>query len=599
MIFGKYVNKYYLRYAFFFLLGIAMLVLVDMAQLKIPEVLGSLVDMFEGQTITEVIKEQVFSMISTVLIVAAIMCVGRIIWRLSIFHAASHIEADIRHQMYLKAERLSQTFYHSTKVGNIINWFTTDIDTIKEFFGWGTIMMVDAFFMTALTIYKMTTLSGALTLVSFIPIILIVVWGVFVERHLSMKWRNRQAQNDKLYDFSQENFTGIRVIKAFVKETQQLHAFAKVARKNKDMNIDYVRLSVLFDVFISVIVNSIIGLILGFGAWFVYQTVVGQPIYIFGILVELSAGELVQYVGYFDILVWPMMALGQIFTMRSRAKGSLNRITAFLDQKEDIKSPEDGVNLQNCKGEIIFNNMSFAYPDGLMPSLENINCTIKPGETIGIVGKIGSGKTTLVNSLLRLYNLEPNSILIDGIDIMKVNIPSLRDAIGYVPQDNFLFSDKISNNIAFANANLSDEEIENAAEFADVHDNIVGFKDGYETISGERGVTLSGGQKQRISIARAFVKDAPIMIMDDSVSAVDVKTEEKILKNIKEKRAGKTTIIVASRISTVQHLDKIMVLNDGKLEAFDCHEKLLKISKTYKTLAYLQQLEAEVSGGNK
>ena len=263
-------------------------------------------------------------------------------------------------------------------------------------------------------------------------------------------------------------------------------------------------------------------------------------------------------------------------------------------QEEEISDKEDAIELADCKGKITFDHFSFAYPGSTEHSLKDVSFEIKAGEMVGIVGKIGSGKSTLVNSLLHLYNIDRGTIYIDDVDLMDIKIASLRENIAYVPQDNFLFSDNIRNNISFANSKASMNDIRNAAKFADVDDNILGFSDGYETLTGERGVTLSGGQKQRISIARAYIKDAPIMIMDDSVSAVDVKTEETILHNIYENRKGKTTIIIASRVSTVAHLDKILVLKEGEVEAFDTPERLEKISPTYAKMVYLQKLESEL-----
>ena len=460
-------------------------------------------------------------------------------------------------------------------------------------------MLVDALFLSVIVIIKMIRLEWVLSLIIFIPIILIIVWGALVEKHMSLRWENRQKAFDDLYDFSQENFTGIRVIKAFVKETKEIHAFAKVAKKNADVNIDFVKVSVLFDVFISIIISAIMVIIMGFGGWFVYSFVTGNPVVIFNHKVELDAGNLVTFLGFFETLIWPMMCLGQIVSMRSRGKASYKRVAAYLDQEEEIKDQKDAIILENVKGKITFKNFNFKYPGSNNDSLKNINLEIKAGETIGIVGKIGSGKSTFANSLLRLYNLEKDTLLIDDIDIMDCNIASVRDQIGYVPQDNFLFSDKVRNNIAFSNKDIEEEKIIAAAKFAAVHDNIVDFKDGYDTISGERGVTLSGGQKQRISIARAFIKDAPIMILDDSVSAVDVKTEETILNNIKEQRKDKTTLVIASRVSTVSHMDRIIVLNDGMVEAFDNHERLLEISPTYQKMVHLQELEKEVEGGGR
>lgn len=596
MLFGKYINKYYLKYCAFFLIGIIFLIVVDYLQLYVPEFLGQIIDFFDNGSVAGHEKE-IGQIIIYVILVSFGMFFGRVVWRLSIFHASTGIEASLRQEMFLKSERLSQRYYHETKVGNIISWFTTDLETIEEFFGWGTIMLVDASFLSLFVLIKMFILDWALTLITLIPILLIVVWGAIVEKFMSMKWEYRQKETDRLYDFTQENFTGIRVIKAFVKENSQLFAFSKIARKNKDVNIDFVRISVIFDVLISIIIALITSIILGFGGYFVYLTIKGIPLIIFGKEILFSAGNLVTFIGYFDLLIWPMMALGQIFTMRSRAKTSLKRVSNFLDQEEEIKNVDNPIFIKNIKGKIEFKNFSFTYPNGQENSLKNISFVVNPGETIGIVGKIGSGKTTLVNSLLRLYNIDNDKIFIDDVDLMRCDITSLRNEIAYVPQDNFLFSDKVSNNISFGRRNASFEKIRDAAIFADVNDNIVNFKEGYDTVSGERGVTLSGGQKQRISIARAYIKESPIMIMDDSVSAVDVKTEETILKHIKENRKNMTTLVVASRISTVMNLDKILVLDEGKLVGYDSHKELIKTCPVYQKMVYLQELEREVEGG--
>ncbi len=596
MLFGKYINKYYLKYWAFFLIGIIFLIVVDYLQLYVPEFLGQIIDFFDNGSVAGHEKE-IGQIIIYVILVSFGMFFGRVVWRLSIFHASTGIEASLRQEMFLKSERLSQRYYHETKVGNIISWFTTDLETIEEFFGWGTIMLVDASFLSLFVLIKMFILDWALTLITLIPILLIVVWGAIVEKFMSMKWEYRQKETDRLYDFTQENFTGIRVIKAFVKENSQLFAFSKIARKNKDVNIDFVRISVIFDVLISIIIALITSIILGFGGYFVYLTIKGIPLVIFGKEILFSAGNLVTFIGYFDLLIWPMMALGQIFTMRSRAKTSLKRVSNFLDQEEEIKNVDNPIFIKNIKGKIEFKNFSFTYPNGQENSLKNISFVVNPGETIGIVGKIGSGKTTLVNSLLRLYNIDNDKIFIDDVDLMRCDITSLRNEIAYVPQDNFLFSDKVSNNISFGRRNASFDKIRDAAIFADVNDNIVNFKEGYDTVSGERGVTLSGGQKQRISIARAYIKESPIMIMDDSVSAVDVKTEETILKHIKENRKNMTTLVVASRISTVMNLDKILVLDEGKVVGYDSHKELIKTCPVYQKMVYLQELEREVEGG--
>ena len=595
MLFGKHINRYYLKYAPLFILGILALIAVDIIQLLIPEYLGEVVKILQSDGD----KERIITLGIYVLIVAAGMFLGRFLWRITLFNAAFRIEADLRHQMFLKAESLPRQYYHETKIGSIMSWFTNDLETISEYFSWGTIMMVDAVFLGVFTVIKMVRLDVWMTVICFAPLLLVAAWGFLCEKFFMKRWDERQSAYDKVYDFAQENFTGIRVIKAFVKETKEIHAFAKVAKKNADAEISFVRLSVLFDVFIEVIISLIFTCVLVFGGWFVWSFINGHAVPIFGHEINLTADKLVIFIGYLDILIWPMIALGQIVPMRSRSKASLKRVSNFLDAEIRVKNPENAIKLENAKGEITFKNFSFHYPTYDASSLKNISLTIKPGETIGIVGKIGCGKTTLVDVLLMMYNVAPDTLFVDGHDIMSLDIASLRNQIAYVPQDNFLFSDTIENNINFGLENGTTEDAIRGAEFAGVSEDINAFKEGYQTVSGERGVTLSGGQKQRISIARAYVKDAPIMILDDSVSAVDTKTEETILHNIMEERKDKTTLVVASRVSTVAHLDKIIVLNDGQLEAFDTPKNLLKNSPTYQRMVKLQELQAEVEGGTK
>ena len=594
MLFGKYVNKYYLKYAILFIIGIAALIAVDWIQLYIPEFLGEVVKILQENGD----KSRIFTLGLYVLLVAGGMFLGRFLWRITLFNASFRIESEMRHEMFLKAEALQRQFYHETKIGSIMSWFTNDLETITEYFSWGTIMMVDAIFLGVITTIKMVRLDLWMTLICFAPLLLVIVWGFLGEKFFMKKWEERQKAYDELYDFAQENFTGIRVIKAFVKETKEIHAFAKVARKNADKNISFARLSVGFDVFIEVIISLIFTFVLAFGGYFVWSYVQGSPIVLFNHEVNLPPNKLIEFVGYLDILIWPMIALGQIVPMRSRSKASLKRVSAFLDTEIRVSSPKDAIKLDNCSGLIEFKNFSFHYPTYDASSLSNITLTIKPGETVGVVGKIGCGKTTLVNVLLMMYNVAPGTLFVDHNDIMSLDIVSLRNQIAYVPQDNFLFSDTIENNITFGLPESSEEIAIKGAKFAGVDEDIQGFTSGYQTVSGERGVTLSGGQKQRISIARAYVKDAPILILDDSVSAVDTKTEETILHNIMTERKDKTTIVVASRVSTVSQLDKIIVLNEGHLEAFDTPSNLLKTSPTYQKMVKLQELQKEVEGGN-
>jgi ATP-binding cassette subfamily B protein len=424
MLLGKYLNKYYLKYAFFFIVGVLALIAIDYIQTLTPEYLGDIVGIFDkaADTNTQVDLNEVYPLVFGVVGVAFILFVGRFLWRITIFYASKKIEANLRHKMFLKAEKLSTTYYQDNKVGTVMSWFTNDLETIEEYLGWGTIMLVDALFLSLIVIVKMLLLSWQMSLLIFIPVILIVVWGALVEKIMANLWDERQKAYDSLYDFSQENFTGIRVIKAFVKEHQEIRAFAKTARKNKDTNIKFVRLSVLFDVFISIILTTITGCILGFGGWFAYASISGNPISIFGKEIFIDGDTLITFYGYFQELIWPMMALGQIVSMKSRAKASLARITNFLDAEEDIKNPANPIYLDEIKGNITFNNLNFAFPNKDYDALKNISFNIKAGETIGIVGKIGCGKSTLVNLLLRMYNVTNNSILIDGVDIMDMDL---------------------------------------------------------------------------------------------------------------------------------------------------------------------------------
>ncbi len=580
------------------MIGVIALVAGDIAQTEIPKYLGEIVDGIEDSSLS---TERLWVILGIVLAYAGVILVARIVWRLSIFYASRHIEAGLRHDMFEKAERLPVSYYRENKVGKVMAWFTTDIETIGEFFGWGTVMLIDAFFLSVIVIIRMILVDGALTLLAGVPILLIAGWGLLVERFMSQKWEERQKAYDELYDFAQENFTGIRVIKAFVKENKEIHAFAKVAKKNADVNYSFGKISILFDLVIEVIIYMIIAIILGFGGWFVFATVQREPVQIFGSSILLTVGQLVEFTSYFDILIWPMIALGQVIAMRSRSKASLKRITVFLDAPETIKSPDDAIVLENPQGAVKFEHFSFRYPDdgNDEDALNDLTFSIKPGERVGVVGKIGSGKSTLANILLRLYNYEEGKVFIDGIDLMKIDLDSLREAVAYAPQDNFLFSDTIANNIAFSADEVDEDKVIAAAQFADIDSNIKDFPKKYETVSGERGVTLSGGQKQRISLARAYYKHSPILLMDDTVSAVDVKTEETILHNVIEKRQGLTTIVIASRVSTVRHFDKILVLVDGKAEAFGTHDELMETSPAYQKMVYLQQLEAEVQEGGK
>lgn len=590
MVFGKYVNKFYKKYFWHFFFGILTVIFVDCIQLFIPAITGRIIDSITNGGISEGNWQFLIEQIIYIALVGLGMFVGRFLWRICIFGEAVLVQSDLRFDMFEKTEKLSQRYYKVNKTGAILSYFSNDLETIEESFGFGIVQMIDGVFLLVMSLVKMFKLQGVLTLLLLIPVVLLGLCAFFVDKLMEKKYEKRQKAFEDMSDYAQENFTGIRVIKAFVKERKELKQFAKEAKKNKDTNIEYVKVSSLLEVLFNALIYVIFGIILLGGSYLVYLNIKS------GGVEGITIGSLIEFIGYADTLIWPIFALAGTINLIARARTSLKRISNLLDEKVEIVD-DKVVCPTDLKGEIEFKNFNFAYPDDENTLiLKDVNIKIKAGETIGIVGKIGSGKSTLVNMLFRLYNVEDNTLFIDGYDIMHLPIRMVRDTIGYCPQDNFLFSDSIRNNIAFSNPDMSLEEVEKAAEFADVRSNIEEFKDKYETLIGEKGVSLSGGQKQRISIARAIVKDPKILVLDDSVSAVDVKTEETILHNIQKDRKGKTTILIASRVSTVKALDKIIVMNDGKVEAFGTHEECLKNSKTYTRMVELQSLEKEMEG---
>ena len=590
MIFGKYINRYYLKHAPVLLLGILSLLTVDYIQLLIPELyrlvingvnLGQVV--VDGQTMAFT-KEVLFQHICLPMIyIVVLMVIGRFLWRVCFFGSAVRVVADLREQMFDHSRQLSQQYYQVNKVGNLMSLYTNDLDTIQECFGDGILMFFDASVLGILALVKMWRMDIKLTLLALIPAAVMFAIGTVMSQVMTKRWEERQQAFSDLSDFAQENFSGIAVIKAFVKELKELMAFRKLNKENEEINVTYTKIATLLEVLVTLFVESVICVILGYGGWLVYR---GQ----------FNAGQLVEYIGYFEAIVWPIMAISMLIEKTARGKASLNRITELLDAPIDVADRDGVADLKNPRGGIEFRHLNFRYPDGEYDVLKDISFTITPGESVGIVGKTGAGKTALVDLLLRTYNVPDGTLFVDGQDVNTVSIHSVRNACAYVPQDNFLFSDTIAHNIGFGVDDASREDIDRAAALADVRDNIVDFKDGYETVLGERGVTVSGGQKQRISIARALLKNAPILILDDSVSAVDTRTERIILDNLKTSRAGKTTLLIAHRISTVEQLDKIIFIEDGRVEAVGPHDELYRTCNEYRRMVDLQKLEDEVGG---
>ena len=591
MVFGKHINRYYLKNAFLLLLGLAALVAVDYLQLMIPNLYQMVINGMSTGSVTVDGVRVSFDMAflldricMPMVYIILFMVLGRFLWRVCFFGTAIRVEEDLRNRMFHRAGCLSQAYYQRNKVGNLMSLFTNDLDTVQECFGWGIMMFFDAVLLGILAIIKMVKMNWAMTLLSMIPMVLLLLCATIVGKYMTKKWDVRQQAFSNLSDFAQESFSGIAVIKAFVKETKELMAFKKLNQDNEKANIDHTKASVLLRILVTLFVESVICIILGYGGYLVYR---GQ----------FNAGQLVEFMGYFNAVIWPIMAVSELIDMSSRGKASLNRIEELLDAPVDVTDRPGVRELTEVQGQIAFRDLTFRYPDGEYDALQNITFTIPAGMQVGLVGKTGCGKTTLVDLILRTYNVPDGALFIDGQDVNTVSIRSLRENCAYVPQDNFLFSDTIENNIAFSGENDDRQSVIRAAMLADVHSNIAEFQKGYDTVLGERGVTVSGGQKQRISIARALMKNAPILILDDSVSAVDTKTETAILQNLKETRRGKTTILIAHRISTVRAMDKILFMEDGKISGFDTHESLYAENEAYRKMVDLQRLEEE-GGGN-
>ena len=587
MIFGRHINRYYLRYGPFLLIGLAALIVVDYLQLIIPNLYQMVVNgVNDGYVVQNGVKkafdaqfllrEILMPMVYIILSIVA----GRFVWRLMFVGTAIKVEEQLRNRMFDHSRRLSQSYYQLHKVGGLMSLYTNDLDTVQECFSWGIMMFCDAVFLGVLALSKMFRMNHLLTFLSLIPTALLLASATVVGKHLTKKWDIRQEAFSRLSDFSQESFSGIAVIKAFVKEGKELWAFKKLNIENENANIAHTKASVLFRVMVTLFVESVICIILGYGGYLVYRGI-------------FNAGQLVEFIGYFMAIVWPVMAVSDLIDMTSRGRASLKRISGLLDAEVEVVDRPGAKPLENIRGEIEFRDLSFRYPDGEFDVLEHVSFKINPGENVGLVGKTGSGKTTLVDLILRTYNVPDGTLFIDGHDVNDVTIHSIREGCAYVPQDNYLFSESIEKNIAFSQDEPDAETVERSARLSDVHDNIMEFQNGYKTVLGERGVTVSGGQKQRISIARALLKDAPILILDDSVSAVDTGTEKTILENLRQTRKGKTTILIAHRVSTIRNMDKLLYLENSRIADIGTHDELYERCPGYRKMVDLQKLEEE------
>ncbi len=590
MVIGKHFSKYYLKYFFTFLIGIIALVVVDLYQLEIPEVVGLIVDEIKNETLS---KTLLLELTKTLLVVAIVVFVGRFLWRICIFGNGAKIEADIRNEMFRHMEQLSTTYFSTNKTGALMSLYTNDLSQIRQSFASGTLMLVDAITLGVLAFIKMLKLNLTMAIICLIPLMFVCVFATLMRKRISKKVKKNLEAFSSLSDYVQETFSGINVVKAYVKEKRKEFLFESYNQNNMDTCLDFVRDHAMVQVIINAVLTMMMITIIFAGGVLIYQGQTGH------IVTDLTPGKLITFNAYFGSLIWPVTAIGDLINLRGQSKASERRISALLDEQVEINDSQvvnKDLTPTDFIGEIEYRDLNFAYPNSQIPVLENISFQIKSGEMVGIMGATGSGKTTIVELLLRLYNIENNKIIIDGHDIMELPLKLVRDIIAYVPQETFLFKQSIDENIAFSSNIVDPELTHEAAEISGIAKDIAEFKDGYNTILGERGVTVSGGQKQRISIARALIKNAPILIMDDSLSAVDTVTEATILSSLRTIRKGMTTIIIAHRITTLETLDKIIVLDNGRISAIGSHEELLKECAIYQKEVALQELEKEVEG---
>ncbi|NLK43772.1 MAG: ABC transporter ATP-binding protein [Tissierellia bacterium] len=574
------LKSFFKRHKWSYLIGVTWLLFIDLIQLLVPQILRSFTDnLRDGLLDPPGIIKHAFLIILTGVLIA----IGRFFWRIYILGTSRELEYYLRKRLFNHLLTLSPNYFNTHKTGDLMAHATNDVNAVRMAIGQGTIMIVDSVFMIILTLFMMVrTTNLRLTALSLVTLPFIIIFVNRFGKIIHKRFRIVQEAFSNLTDVTQESFSGIRVVKSFVQENLVLENFTRINEDNLKKNLSLFLVSGTFHPFIHFISAISFLLIIFFG---------GKEV----ILNRISLGEFIAFNSYLGLLVWPMMALGWVINLLQRGAASMERINAILDEKPEIKDLDNAIDLDEVKGKIQFKNVSFKYPRSENYALKNIDFTIEPGKSLAIIGRTGSGKTTIVNLLLRLYEVEEGEIFVDDIPIKNLTLKSLRENIGYVPQDNFLFSTSIEENIGFSfEENLRREKIVKAAQLAEIYDNIINFPDGFDTVLGERGVTISGGQKQRTSIARALIKEPSILILDDSLSSVDTETEEKILNNLKSIMKDRTTIIISHRISTVKDCNEIIVIDEGEIAERGSHDYLLGQNGIYAELNEKQLLEEKI-----
>lgn len=582
--------RYASRHLWQYLLGLLSLLLVDSIITVIPRLTGQITDgltygITTGSAVAPMTMADVTPLVLRILVCGALVSLGRFGWRYFLLGASRSIEKEMRNDLFSHLETLSMRYYNTHKTGDLMAHFTNDLQSVRNLMGMTVITTFDASIMLIMVLYSMFRfVHPRLTFFAIMPMMLIVLCYSFFAKAMHRRFLEKQEAFSELTDHVQETVSGIRVIKAFVQEHFELAAFALKNQKTKEKNLGVVRLIALAMPLLDLIIGLSMLITLIYGGYLTINR-------------SITVGQFVAFNSYIGMLVWPMIAVGECVSSMSQGLASLGRIRTILHEVPDISdTPDCRHDITALKGSITLNHLTFAYPDTHgVPVLQDLSVSVRAGETLAIVGHTGCGKTTVISLLERLYDPpEADMICIDGVPVSRIPLRVLHEQIACVPQDSFLFSDTIENNIAFGMDAPDHTVIESAARAACLHDNIMMFPEGYQTRIGERGVTISGGQKQRTAIARALVRNAPILILDDALSAVDTDTEEQILQNLKTLRSGKTNLIIAHRISTVQHADHILVLDHGRAAEYGTHEELLALGGIYRDLFDRQQLEKQL-----
>ncbi|WP_352418860.1 ABC transporter ATP-binding protein [Proteiniborus sp.] len=576
----KTLKEFFIKYRWKYVLGVMWLIIVDLVQLLVPQIFRIITDSLEAGLLT---RQRLAKYSAYIIITGLIIGVGRYFWRIYINRTSRQLEYYIRNKLFRHLQTLSTNYFNNHKTGDLMAHATNDINAVRMALGPGIVMITDACFITLSAIYAMIkTANLKLTLISLLPLPFLAFLVMKFGKMIHGRFKDVQDAFSKLTDKVQENFAGVRVIKSFVQEENEIDKFTDSNKYNFKMNMNLIKVWGMFSPLIQFISAISFLIIIWYGGLLVINN-------------EISLGAFIAFNSYLGLLVWPIMAIGWVINMFQRGIASMERLNAIFNEKPEIVDKENPLILPEIKGDIEYKNVSFKYPGTRNYALKNINIKVKKGNTLAIIGRTGSGKTTLVNLLIRLFDIREGNILIDGVNVKDITLKSLRENIGYVPQESFLFSTTIKENIGFAfDEEVEEEKVFKAAKLSELYTNVIEFPEKFDTILGERGVTLSGGQKQRTSIARAIIKNPGILILDDSLSAVDTQTEEKILDNLKEIMKSRTTIIISHRISTIKNADEIIVLDNGEIAQRGTHDELSEQNGIYKNIYEKQLLEERI-----